>query len=107
MVKGLHQFVLLVRGHQCYIHILYVCRSPRFINFIEMCLLKDPSRRPTSDELLKVVPLYQCTLIRVAWDQHLFRIRFEWKDQLFLFNAHQNSCEYRGGGGVGISEVLD
>ena len=29
-------------------------RSPKFVNFVEMCLLKDPSRRPTSDELLKV-----------------------------------------------------
>lgn len=27
--------------------------SPRFINFIDRCLTKDPTRRPTSDELLR------------------------------------------------------
>eukprot|EP00731_Ephydatia_muelleri_P029555 Em0021g78a len=27
--------------------------SPRFVSFIENCLTKDPTRRPTSDELLK------------------------------------------------------
>ena len=28
--------------------------TPRFINFIDQCLTKDPTRRPTSDELLRV-----------------------------------------------------
>jgi serine/threonine protein kinase len=32
--------------------------SPRFINFIEQCLTKDPTKRPTSDELLRVSSLY-------------------------------------------------
>ncbi len=28
--------------------------SPRFVNFIDQCLTKDTTKRPTSDELLKV-----------------------------------------------------
>ena len=40
------------------------------------------------------------SLIQIAWDQHLFRLvkvemmHFEWRDNLFLFNAHHNSHEY-------------
>ena len=35
------------------------------------------------------------SLIRIAWDQHLFRLvkvldwHFKWRDNLFLFNEHQ------------------
>ena len=40
------------------------------------------------------------SLIRIAWDQHLFRLViseiYEWRDNLFLFNVHKKNsyCWY-------------
>ena len=43
--------------------------SPRFVNFVDQCLTKDPTKRPTSDELLKVrVPVVLFHLLVVQED---------------------------------------
>lgn len=50
--------------------------SPRFVNFVDQCLTKDPTKRPTSDELLKV-----CVTV-LRRDQLLFHSLFDDKDTL-------------------------
>ncbi|CAI7997160.1 Misshapen-like kinase 1 [Geodia barretti] len=53
--------------------------SPRFINFIEQCLTKDPTKRPTSDELLRhpFVTEFNERAVRIQVRDQLDRVKRE------------------------------